>query len=887
MVERDDPRGEPAAGGAGPRPDLSVGIEAVDPLTAMTPRFGRLAQAFGERFFTGFRLEPQETRQLTEIEAQGAVVYVMRYSSRLDYFLFNWAFLRAGLRLATFANGIRFYYYRPIVDALRALVRGLRARLGAGRPSLRALGIRRTRAVLESRGTMFLFLRTDKLRNRLRTRRRAVRKGRSELDYLREVVATCFEQETPVYLVPLALFWRKGPRTRRRFLNLFYGAPERPSDTGKVVSFLWNYRNLAVRVGTPIDLADFVAARRDTGIERLTRQVRRVLLIFLRREEKPLAGAALRPLPRIAEQVLGDSEVREVIAETAARERRDPQRAERRAQRYLREIASHPSSTVLALLDSLVTWMFGRLFERLEVNGLDRVEAAAKLHPVVLVPCHRSHFDYVILSWLFYERHLVPPLVAAGINLGFWPLGPVLRRAGAFYLRRTFEGNRLYAAVFRSYVRQLIKDGVTQEFFIEGTRSRTGRTLEPRLGMLGMVLEAFARGVRRDLYLVPVGFTYERLAEEASIIDERLGASKSAENLLGLIGARRVLRRKHGTVIVQFGEPISLAERLGPDRSVLATRDPEQARARREITERFGFEICRELNGLLTVGRTGIGAAALLAATTRGMPRERFARDVGVLAPLLRHMGVPVAEAVEQDLGAEGLPGTLALLEEAGLVRRLADRRGELLWVDERSRTILDYYRGALTPSLAPAAALALALRRPAPPETVVADASGWLDLLRLEVLPPQGPARAEAFERVLEYGRARGFVHADAEERLCASDKGQEWVTLLAAQLRPLLEAYRALIGAVIELGGPAERKRIEEEAGALHQRHLLLGEATFPEGISVMTVRNALRWLVRERFLEGDADLRQGSARVRPGPRWAELVPLSRRVAAVLTAQ
>jgi glycerol-3-phosphate O-acyltransferase len=859
----------------------------MDPLTAMTPRFGRLARAFGERFFTEFRLEPEEARELRRIEALGAVVYVMRYSSRLDYFLFNWLFLREGLRLATFANGIRFYYYRPALEAVRALAAGLWLRLRGGREAFRAVGIRRTRAVLESGGTMFLFLRTDKIRSRLRTRRGAVRTAQSELDYLREVIGTCFERGSPVFLVPLALFWRKGLRTQRRFLNVFYGAPERPTDTGKVVSFLWNYRNLAVRVGTPIDLGGFVSERRSLGIERLARQVRRVLLIFLRREEKPVAGPALRPLPRVEERVLADPDVQEVIAETAAREGRSVERVDLRARRYFREIASNPSPTVLALLDSLVTWMFRRLFERLDVRGLERVEAAAKLHPLVLIPCHRSHFDYVILSWLFYERHLVPPLVAAGINLAFFPLGAILRRAGAFYLRRTFEGNRLYTVVFRSYVRQLIKDGVTQEFFIEGTRSRTGRTLEPRLGMLRMVLEAFARGVRRDVYIVPVGFTYERLVEEGSIIDERLGARKTRESLLALIRARRVLRRRHGTVIVRFGEPISLAQRLGRDRAVLGSRGPEQARVRREVTERFGLEICRELNALLAAGRTGLAAAALLPSTTRGVPRSRVAHAASELAALLRHMGAELGEVLEADLETDGLPATVALLEEAGLARRLPDRRGELLCLDERSRGILDYYRGALAPRLALAGTLALALRRPAPRESIFAEASVWLELLRLEVLPPEGAAREAALQAVLEYAESRGLVQTDAEGRLHVAEKGADWVALLAAQVRPLLEAYRALIDAVLELGGAAERRRIEEEAGALHQRHLLLGEAAFPEGISEMTVRNALRWLVQERFLVGDADLRRPSARLRHGPRWEELVPLSDRLASALRSE
>jgi hypothetical protein len=195
----------------------------------MTPRFWWLARAFAQRFFAGFQLEPGSTEGLRKLEARGAVVYVMRYSSRLDYFLFNWLFLSEGIRLSCAANGIRFFYYRPLGKAFRLLFAGIVERLRRGSHPLRERQILRTRQILSEGGSLFLFLRTAKIGQRWRTRRGAVASGHSELDYLREVVDTCFAQPIPVALVPLALFWRKGSRPQRRFLNVFYGAPARPS----------------------------------------------------------------------------------------------------------------------------------------------------------------------------------------------------------------------------------------------------------------------------------------------------------------------------------------------------------------------------------------------------------------------------------------------------------------------------------------------------------------------------------------------------------------------------------------------------------------------------------------------------------------------------------
>ena len=171
-----------------------------------------------------------------------------------------------------------------------------------------------------------------------------------------------------------------------------------------------------------------------------------------------------------------------------------------------------------------------------------------KQHPVVLVPCHRSHFDYVILSYIFHLNYMSPPHIAAGINLSFWPLGPLFRGAGAYFIRRSFDDNELYKAVFRSYLKFLIREGYTQEFFIEGGRSRTGKILTPKLGMLSAVVDAFTQGVRRDLYLVPVSIHYGRVVEEEAYQRELDGAEKEPESLRrpGARAARAEPPARHG-----------------------------------------------------------------------------------------------------------------------------------------------------------------------------------------------------------------------------------------------------------------------------------------------------------------------------------------------------
>ena len=300
----------------------------------------------------------------------------------------------------------------------------------------------------------------------LRGRRAALEEGTRELDLLEEVVSGVWGSDQRVFLVPLALFWRKGPRARRRFLNLFYGAQTRPSDLAKVSSFLTTYRGLHVKVGEPIDLCSFIAQRREQGPHAVARTVRRSILSFLYREEKVVEGPTLQPLHRVQDAVVEDPRVGRAIRERAESRHVPIERARAEAGKMFREMAANMDSVFLAALNAIAGFVMRRLFAGIEVNGLEKVAEYAKHHPLILVPSHRSYFDFVIVSSLFYGHHLVPPHIAARENMAFGPFGFIFRRCGAFFLRRSFD-DPLYKEVFRAYVAHLIREGFTQEFFIE------------------------------------------------------------------------------------------------------------------------------------------------------------------------------------------------------------------------------------------------------------------------------------------------------------------------------------------------------------------------------------------------------------------------------------
>jgi glycerol-3-phosphate O-acyltransferase len=854
---------------------MSDSADVRDPLSAMAPRFNSFFRWFARRFFRDLSLDAATVERLRALEAAGSVVYVMRYASRLDYFLFNALFLRHGLRLSAFANGIHFDYYQPLWQVLRARWRALRAPREGGAASP-------VPELLRRGSSLFVFLRTQRLRSWLRGRRHMAASGRSDLDALGEAVEATWAESRPVAVVPLALFWRKGPRSERRFLNLAYGAPTRPSDFAKVASFLVNYHNLAVKVGEPIDLGAFVGARREEGPEALARKVRRSILVFLYREEKVVEGPTLRPLHKVQESVLSTPEVQAALARRAAERGGSLEAARAEAERMFREIAAHTNSTFLAILNVVVTAIFRRLFVSIETSGIEKVAEYAKRHPIVLVPSHRSYFDFLLLSWLFYGRHLVPPHIAARENMGFGPFGFIFRRAGAFFLRRSFD-DPLYKEVFRAYVIWLVREGFTQEFFIEGGRSRTGRTLAPKLGILSWEVEGFLASHRRDLFFVPIAITYERLIEEGAMISELEGQRKSDESVLGLVRARKVLQRRWGSAHVAFGEPISLGEALGERRARFAAEaSPADAAEKRRFIEELGNRIAERINSATVANATGVAACAFLGEPRRGMRRHELTARMQEIVDLLRLQDARVTPALARDLPE--LDDSIAFLVRSDLVRALPDPRGEILYYEEDRRRVLDLYRNSILHFLAPPSFLARRLLSGATPEDLRADLRFWLELFHEELFTPRGFVMAAHFDGYLDYFERIGVIER-RDGWLAPSEKGGAYLRRLATQTRPLIEGYAAAFAAALgEPAGSARQltRRVEEGFA----RGILLGELTQREAGNPATFQGAFEALVRRRVLERvRADGERETVYVR-GPAFDELSGLAERLAGALRA-
>ena len=183
--------------------------------------------------------------------------------------------------------------------------------------------------------------------------------------------------------------------------------------------------------------------------------------------------------------------------------------------------------------------LWTRLYDGIEFQHVDTLQQVAEGNEIVYVPCHRSHMDYLLLSYAIYQRGYAVPHIAAGLNLNLPIVGRFLRKGGAFFIRRSFRGNALYTVVFMKYLAAMMARGHSLEYFIEGGRSRTGRLRPPMTGMLSMTVRSYLREPRRPVVFVPVYFGYERIVEGPTYIGELSGRPKEKESILGPAAHRR------------------------------------------------------------------------------------------------------------------------------------------------------------------------------------------------------------------------------------------------------------------------------------------------------------------------------------------------------------
>lgn len=354
------------------------------------------------------------------------------------------------------------------------------------------------------------------------------------------------DDQLDVQVIPVSVLWGRAPGKEKGLPVLRLLGPFQ-----RLITMLWFGRDNFIRFSQAVSLRYMVSHH---GADKaIAQKLARVAKMHFAKQRYSATGPQLPDRQAMFNKLLQSPAILAAIEDEAQKPKGSPEKARKEAQKMLEEIAANVRHESLRTADRLLSWLWNKLYQGINVQYAERVrKLALEGHELVYVPCHRSHMDYLLLSYILYHQGLVPPHIAAGINLNFWPAGPIFRSWGAFFIRRTFKGNRLYSTIFREYLAELFYRGYSVEYFIEGGRSRTGRLLEPKTGMMSMTLQALQRGLKRPISIVPVYIGYEHVLEVDTYAKELRGAEKEKENA-GLV--LRVIKklRNLGQGYVNFG----------------------------------------------------------------------------------------------------------------------------------------------------------------------------------------------------------------------------------------------------------------------------------------------------------------------------------------------
>jgi len=640
-----------------------------------------------------------------------------------------------------------------------------------------------------------------------------------------------------VQLVPVSIFVGRAPNRQSGWFSVLFS--ENWVVVGRfrrVLGLVLNGRDTHVQFSTPVSLRSVLAEEQGQPRERTVRKISRVLRAHFRRIRAAVIGPDLSHRRTVVDAVVNAEPVQEVINTTAVKESLTREQAMRRAHEYAVEIAADYSHPVVRSLSFLLSSFWNKLYDGVTMHHFDRVRAVAPGHEIIYVPCHRSHIDYLLVSWLLYTTGIVPPHIAAGVNLNLPLVGPLLRRGGAFFLRRSFKANALYSAVFTEYVSQLFARGVSMEYFIEGGRSRTGRLLQPKGGMIAMTLRAFLRESRRPVVFQPVYIGYEKLMEGNSYIGELSGQAKQKESLFGLLRSVKKLREHYGRVAVNFGEPVFLEDLLqqqAPDwRASAGEEKPEWFnRSVDALAERIQVSI----NGAADVNPINLLAVALLATPKHAMAESDLIAQLDLYKSLLAEL--PYAERIT--LTTMSPREIIAYGEKMQWIRRIRHPLGDVLTSEGKQATLLSYFRNNVLHLFAASAWIACCFinnRRMARASLQRLSRLIYPFIQSELFLPWDEAGFIERIQATIEFFVRRGVLSLDAEGRVLNRGAGQGdaafQLRTLAHSLLQAFERYYIAIAVLVKHGPHTiSAAELENLCTLTAQRLTLLHELNAPE--------------------------------------------------------
>jgi glycerol-3-phosphate O-acyltransferase len=618
-------------------------------------------------------------------------------------------------------------------------------------------------------------------------------------------------------LVPVRVAWLPRERGGVRAVRLSdLPRLSDPRDPGPLRQryALWRERDRCrVVAGEPAPASELRRRWRDAGGQDaeattgLAEFVARQAALALERAERRLRGARYKVPRLVHEDVLRRPAFRGGLSRLARELGRSQESVAREAARDLAEIAATHSPFVIDITAHLIHLLYTRGYgEALHYDKaeLARIQALSHQHPVVFLPSHKSNLDHLVLQYALHENGHAPNHTAGGINMNFLPVGPLVRRSGVFFIRRTFKDDAVYKFTLSHYIDYLIEKRFSLEWYIEGGRSRSGKLLPPRFGLLAYVVDAYRRGKAEDVVLIPTSIAYDQIQDVSEYAAEQRGRPKARESFGWFLGVVRRLHRRYGNIHIRFGEPLSLAKALGqPDPSAPPAPDETSLGV-----QKLAFEVCVRINRVTPITESSLVTLAMLGSGFRALSVDEVVQALRNILHFVRSRELPTTGEITLD-DAAGVGRALDALVENGVVTRVTEGLEPLYVIGPDQQLAAAYYRNTVIHFFVNPCIVEVALLRAAEAGFQDSLAAFWAETLRLRDLLKFEFFFAEKEVFRGELVRELRFYDADWERRVRdGSDSIRELVASFRPfsshrVLRPFVEAYQ-IVGDLLEREAP-----------------------------------------------------------------------------------
>ena len=544
----------------------------------------------------------------------------------------------------------------------------------------------------------------------------------------RLIAATLQHPELRIRLIPVSILWGRAPEKEDSLFKLLMTDNwEDPSITKQLFNIGVMGRDTFVQFHPPQDLRriiyDSLHEDADAAINsateakpadktamtepvpyrlvpamdanrELVRALQQQLNVYLDKQRASMLGPDLSDKRNLVDKLIYSPAIRHAIEVEAQASTITVSEACSIAKGYANEMVNDYSHPVIRIFDRFLTWLWTQLYDGVEVHHFERVRELAADHEIIYVPCHRSHIDYMLLSYVIYKRGLSIPYIAAGDNLDVPILGPLLRGAVAFFIRRSFRGNALYTAVLREYMHTLITRNTPIEYFVEGGRSRSGRLLPPKMGMVAMTVHSQLRQANKPVVFIPTYIGYERIMEGGTYIGELKGKPKESESLIGLLKVGRKIERIFGNVHLSFGAPLHLsdfmtkfdvpADSLPADRTDTPLDDKASA-----MVDNIGVKIMQHINKAAVVNPVSLLSLVLLSAPKAALDEDICREQIALYQSIARQLPYS-SDTVITDMPPQQIINYGIKLK---LIERTPHILGDIIQVAGRQAALLSYFR--------------------------------------------------------------------------------------------------------------------------------------------------------------------------------------------------